>query len=86
VGQSAFQMANYKQSLAYLKCLVNLVNGQTVWRVRAKQVGKCRRVWQVRHISEKDHFGKFEYSPKMVNFWQVLEFAKFTPEWPFLNL
>ncbi len=53
-----------------------------VWWVRAKQVGECRRV---RHISEKDHFGKFEYSPKMVNFWQVLEFAKFAREWPFLN-
>ncbi len=37
-------------------------------RVWAKQVGECRWVWQIRHISEKDHFGEFEYSPKMVIF------------------
>ncbi len=53
-----------------------------VWWVRAKQVGECRRV---RHISKKDHFGEFNYSPKMVNFRRVLEFAKFAREWPFLN-
>ncbi len=57
-----------------------------VWRVWAKQVGECRRVWRVRHISEKDHFGKFEYLPKMANFWRVLEFAKFAREWPFLRI
>jgi hypothetical protein len=79
--------------MAFGKC-------RRVWRVRAKQVGKCWQVWQVRaarlgecrqvwrvlHIFKKDHVGKFEYSPKMANFWRVLEFAKFVREWPFLNL
>ncbi len=55
-----------------------------VWRVRANQVGKCGQVWRVRHISEKGHFCEYSNSPKMANFWRVLEFAKFAGEWPLL--
>ncbi len=56
-----------------------------VWQVRAARLGKCRRVWRVRHISKKSHFGEYSNSPKMANFWWVLEFAKFAGEWPFLT-
>ncbi len=59
-----------------------------VWRVRATLHGECRwdrRVWRVRHISEKGHFGEYSNSPKMANFWRVLEFDKFAVEWPLLS-
>ncbi len=55
-----------------------------VWWVRATWLGECWRVWRVQHISKKGHFGEYSNSPKMVNFWRVLEFAKFAGEWPFL--
>jgi hypothetical protein len=54
--------------------------------------GECRRVWRVwrvwrvRHISEKDHFGKYSNSPKMANFRRVLKFDKFAVEWPLLSI
>jgi hypothetical protein len=39
--------------------------------------GEC---WRVSNIFEKDHFSKCEYSPKNVDFWRVLKFAKFERE------
>ena len=30
-----------------------------VWRVRAARLGECQRVWQVRNISKKGHFGEY---------------------------
>ncbi len=53
-----------------------------VWQVLSKRLCECRQVWRVRLISEKDHFGEYSNSPKMVNFRGVLEFAKFACEWP----
>jgi hypothetical protein len=39
----------------------------------------------VSHISENGRFGGYSHSPKMANFWRVLEFAKFAAEWPLLR-
>ena len=35
---------------------------------------------------QKDHFGEYSNSPKMANFWRVLEFDKFAGEWPLLTI
>ena len=56
-----------------------------VWWVLGKWFGECRRVWRALHISKSGHFGEYSHSPKTANFWRVLEFAKFAPEWPFLR-
>ncbi len=50
-----------------------------------KMVGECRA-----NVSSPANFPKwpfFEYSnsPKLANFWRVLEFDKFAGEWPLLN-
>ncbi len=47
--------------------------------------GECRGVWGVSHISEKHHFCKCVYLPKVQKFWRVVALAKFALELPMLN-
>jgi hypothetical protein len=42
-------------------------------------------VWRVTNISEKGHFGKCEYSPKVQKFWRVFALAKFACKLPLLS-
>jgi hypothetical protein len=56
-----------------------------MYRVRPKQVGECRRMYRVRPIFQKDHFGEYSNSTKMANFRRVLKFNKFAVEWPLLT-
>ncbi len=66
------------QKLAFGEC-------RQVWRVLAKRLGECRVVWGVSHISEKHHFCKCVYLPKVQKFWRVVALAKFALELPMLN-
>ncbi len=62
-----------------------LANVGRMYQVRAKQGGQCQRMYRVRPIFQNGHFGEYSNSPKMANFWRVLEFDKFAGEWPLLK-
>ncbi len=57
-----------------------------------KMVGECRAnvssptyfpKWSFWRVN--GHFGEYSKSPKLANFWRVLEFDKFAGEWPLLS-
>ncbi len=56
-----------------------------VWRVRAKWLANVGRMYRVRPIFQNGHFGEYSNSPKLANFWRVLEFHKFAGKWPLLS-
>ncbi len=62
-----------------------LANVRRMYRVRGKWLANVRQMYRVRHIFQNGHFGKYSNSPKLANFWRVLEFDKFAGEWPLLN-
>ncbi len=56
-----------------------------MYRVRGKWLANVGRMYRVRRIFQNDHFGEYSNSPKLANFWRVLEFDKFAGEWPLLK-
>jgi hypothetical protein len=56
-----------------------------MYRVRGKWLANVRRMYRVRPIFQNGHFGEYSNSPKLANFWRVLEFDKFAGEWPLLK-
>jgi hypothetical protein len=56
-----------------------------MYRVQAKWLANVGRMYRVRPIFQNGHFGKYSNSPKLANFWRVLECDKFAGEWPLLS-
>ena len=63
-----------------------LANVGQMYRVQGKWLANVGRMYRVRPIFQNGHFGEYLNSPKLANFWRVLEFNKFAGEWPLLNL
>jgi hypothetical protein len=56
-----------------------------MYRVRGKWLANVGQMYRVRPIFQNGHFGEYSNSPKLANFWRVLEFDKFAGEWPLLK-
>jgi hypothetical protein len=57
-----------------------------MYRVRGKWLANVVQMYRVWPIFQNGHFGEYSNSPKLANFWRVLEFDKFAGEWPLLNI
>ena len=63
-----------------------LANVGRMYQVRGKWLANVGRMYRVRPIFQNGHFGEYSNSPKLANFWRVLEFDKFAGEWPLLRI
>jgi len=77
-------------NLPFCRCLGAVFLKYGLWQMCAilvsisKLLGECCKFGESAKISQKGHFGKCEYLPKIVFFQQVLAFAKFVRDWPLL--